>query len=345
MLRFRLMVLKSLMLTIALVSVCALSLPAGEVREQLELKSGATLSGYSKAVEDGHLRWELSPGQELLIPVEWIERVELQPELPPSPPPAVAPPPVTAEETPPTWIDHLPLARTVVDWYEGLGGVATLWTQRIQIGGTFAEGNTKTDLLDIASAFERNTPIQARQIDAGGQWARSGVKQTANRWFVNSNFDWPLEEGSQWITFLTSKNEYNELQNLDYRGTVSTGLGHRFLFEAKKRLIARVGPAYTVELFHSPQNWRESPDMFGELEIRWPIFEKASLEEKIRVQPSLLDWELVRVFSTTGLLMDLDQKERWKLRLGFNYTYNSQPNAGRLPSDYLTTLSLVYIRK
>ncbi|HET6423824.1 MAG TPA: DUF481 domain-containing protein [Planctomycetaceae bacterium] len=323
---------------------CAPSANAGELVERLELKSGTTLTGHSKAVEDGHLRWELAPGEELLVPVEWIERVQLVPETPPAPAsPTTAP--ITDEETPTAWIDHFPLARTVADWYEGLGGVATLWTQRIQIGGTFAEGNTKTDLLDIVSAFERNTPLQSRQIDAGGQWARSGTKQTANRWFVNTNFDWPLEEGSQWITFLTSKNEYNELQNLDYRGTVSTGLGHRFVFEAKKRLITRVGPAYTVEIFHSPNNWRESPDMFGELEVRWPVFEKASFEQKMRVQPSLLNWELVRVFSTTGLLMDLDQKERWKLRLGFNYTYNSQPNDGRLPSDYLTTLSLVYIRK
>lgn len=345
MLRFRLTAWPSALLTAMLVCACADTSTADDLTERLELKSGAVLTGHSKAVEDGNLRWELAPGEELLIPVEWIERVQLIPEEPPPEPPAPTETPVTATETPPTWIDHLPLARTVADWYDGLGEVAALWTQRIQIGGTFAEGNTKTDLLDIVSAFERNTPLQARQIDAGGQWARSGVKQTANRWFINSNFDWPIEEGSQWIVFLTSKNEYNELQNLDYRGTVSTGLGHRFLFDPKKRLIARVGPAYTMEWFHSPQNWRESPDMFGELEVRWPVFEKASLEQKMRVQPSLLDWELVRVFSTTGLLMDLDQKERWKLRLGFNYTYISEPNNGRLPSDYLTTLSLVYIRK
>lgn len=342
--RFRLNIRAITLLTAVMVTACASSSFAGELVEHLELKSGATLKGHSKAVEDGNLRWELAPGEELLIPVEWIERVELVPE-PPAPPPAPVETPVTVDETPPTWIDRLPLVQTVTDWYDTINETATLWTQRIQIGGTFAEGNTKTDLLDIVSAFERNTPLQARQIDAGGQWARSGTKQTANRWFVNTNFDWPIEEGSQWITFLTSKNEYNELQNLDYRGTVSTGLGHRFLFEAKKRLIARIGPAYTVEVFHSPNNWRESPDMFGELEVRWPVFEKASFEQKMRVQPSLLDWELVRVFSTTGLLMDLDQKERWKLRVGFNYTYNSEPNTGRLPSDYLTTLSLVYIRK
>ncbi len=316
---------------------------AGELIERLELKSGTVLNGQSKAIEDGNLRWELAPGEEMLIPVDWIERVQIQPEPIVTPEVPVQPP--ATVPIPEPWIYQLPLAKEIVDWYSQLGGAAVTWTRRIQVGGTFADGNTQTDLLDVVTELERNTPIQSRQVDAGGQWARNGSKQTANRWFINSNFDWPMEEGSQWITFLTSKNEYNELQNLDYRGTVSTGIGHRFLFEPKRRLITRFGPAYTLEIFHSPYNLRNTPDIFGELEVRWPILARTSLEQKMRVQPSMLNFELVRVFSTTGLLMDLDEKERWKLRLGFQYTYNSQPNNGRLPSDYLSTLSLVYIRK
>lgn len=333
----------TLLLIAAALGGCASKTTAAELVERLELKSGSVLDGQSKAVEDGNLRWELAPGEEMLIPLDWIQRVSFLPEpivtpVVPETSPATAP-------NPEPWIYQLPLAKQVTDWYSQLGGVAVTWTRRIQVGGTFADGNTQTDLLDVITELERNTPIQSRQVDAGGQWGRNQSKQTANRWFVNSNFDWPMEEGSQWITFLTSKNEYNALQNLDYRGTVSAGMGYRFIFESKRRLIARFGPAYTVEIFHSPYNLRESPDMFGEFEARWPVLKRMSLEQKMRVQPSILNFELVRVFSTTGLLMDLDEKERWKLRLGFQYTYNSQPSNGRLPSDYLSTVSLVYLRK
>ena len=59
----------------------------------------------------------------------------------------------------------------------------------------------------------------------------------------------------------------------------------------------------------------------------------------------MMNIELVRVFSTTGLMLDLDEEDRWKLRLGMQYTYNSQPNPGREPSDYTSTVSLVYTRK
>lgn len=314
-----------------------------ELVEQLELKSGATLEGQSKAVEEGNLRWELAPGEEMLIPLSWIESVNFLPE--PPPPPAVTESTPAAAPVPEPWIQQLPLAKEVADWSNQLGGFAVKWTRRIQIGGTFADGNTQTDLLTVATELEQNTPTQARQFDGGGQWARNKSKQTSNRWFLNSNFDWPWDDDSKWITFLTSKNEYDALQNLDYRGTVSAGVGYRFYFESNRRLITRFGPAYTVEFFHSPFNFRETPDMFGEFEARWPVLKRMSLEQKMRVQPSMLDFELIRVFSTTGLMMDLDEKERWKLRLGFQYTYNSQPNNGREPSDYLTTMSLVYTRK
>lgn len=320
--------------------------------EVLHLRSGRQLTGQSLSVEDDHLRWRLAPDEEMLIPLSWIERLEVLPAtppdgVPPSPSPA-SPPPTTpdqpaAAERP--WLESVPLYSTVRDWYSGFQDAATTWTRRIQVGGNFVDGNTQTDLVDVMTDFERGTPTQMRQFDFGGQWGRNNSRQTANRWFANSNFDWPLDEGNPWIMFVTSKNEYNALQNLDYRGTLSTGMGYRFVFEPKRRLIARFGPAYTVEVFHDPAQHRETPDIFAELEARWPLFKRTTFEQKMRVQPSVLDFELVRVFSTSGLMVDLDEKDRWKLRLGFQYTYNSQPNPGRVPSDYITTLSLVYVRK
>lgn len=357
----RLGFLSGWLLSLSGATVCA---GDGVPQEQLHLRSGAVLTGRSQAVEGGQLRWEIGPGETLLVPVSAIERIDLATAAAPSeetlpPPPTVTPETPAAEvpavtpkspetvvaERPERWLHVREVTDVLADWYEGLESRAITWTRRIQVGGTFVDGNSKTNLVDVIAELERNTPQLTRQIDGGGQWAKNAGKQTANRWFLNTNFDRPIAPESQWITFVTSKNEYNELQNLDYRGTVSTGIGYRFYFEPKRRLIARLGPAYTIEFFNNPVNRRDNPDLFGELEYRWPVFPRTSFEQKFRVQPSILDWQLVRVFSTTGLLMDLDERERWKLRLGFQYNYNSQPNAGRLPSDYITTLSLIYLRK
>jgi putative salt-induced outer membrane protein YdiY len=327
------------------VAVAGVRAAAGEAApETLHLHSGARLTGRSVAVEQGQLRWELAAHQELLIPVEWIERLDIGGESATDSGP-VPPLPDEALADPSLWIDPYAWFDRVEDWSLNALDSFQFWTRRLQIGGQFLDGNTQTDLLDVITEFEKGTPTNMRQVDVGGQWARNQNRQTANRWFMNSNFDWPVREGSQWITFVTSKNEYNALQNLDYRGTLSSGGGYRFYFEQKKRLIARFGPAFTVEVFHDPVTQRQTPDLFGEIELRWPLRQRMQFEEKFRVQPSMIDFELVRVFSTTGLVWDLDEKDRWKLRLGLQYNYNSEPNEGRVPSDYISTLSLVYLRK
>lgn len=327
--------------------------------ERLTLDTGDQLQGYSRGVVDGELLWEPDDGQPVRIPLDLIDRLDVEPvnataatdveDLPPAPtvttdaPSKPVGPDAGGEE--PSWVEAVPFLSLVPKTYGYVIGSANVWTQRINIGGQFLDGNAQTDLVNVMVNFENGTPREMRQIDLIGQWGRNKNRQTANKWILNGNFDWPLDIDNKWISFFTSKNEYDAPANLDYRGTLSTGLGYRFLNEPKRRLITRVGPAYTIELFRKPADHRESPDLFAELEVRWGIFQRTSIETRTRVQPSLLDAKLVRVFSTSGVMVDLDDEDRWKFRLGLQYTYNSQPNPGRVPSDYTTTMSLVYTRK
>ena len=322
--------------------------PDDNIAERLILKSGDILTGRSVETDGGWLIWLSPEGETLQIPLDQIERLETGPPaeeevvVPPSPT-LTDPQKVVGEQDPYQWADSMPYTKSLLQNYGVSRDVVARWTQRVSIGGQFNQGNTKTDLIDVAAVFEQNTKERMRQIDGGGQWGANAGKQTANRWWLNSNFDWPVED--KWIAFVTSKNEYNDPAHLNYRGTLSAGTGYRFIFEDKRRFIVRFGPAYTLEIFRGPSHTRQTPDLFAEVESIWPLGTRASLEQKMRVQPSMMNIELVRVFSTTGVLVNLDEKDRWKLRLGFQFQYISIPNTGRLPSDYMTTLSLVYTRK
>ncbi len=63
------------------------------------------------------------------------------------------------------------------------------------------------------------------------------------------------------------------------------------------------------------------------------------------MHPSLEDFGVVRLVSTNGLLFELDDHGRWRLKIGFRFEYNSEPNENRLPADYTTSVLLVYTRK
>lgn len=362
-------VVRLLLIVLTLLSPMAFAVRADSgpevLNERLHLKGGRELEGISRGVEDGHLLWEVGAGQALRIPLDWIERVEIPPagglnELPPSPTlpeTTVTPPaeglvkPDTPADAEPPWTSKVPLVAPAISVVQGVQKTAVDWTRQVTFGGSFTEGNAQTSTINVTSVLERNTAENSRQIDLGGQLSRNAGVQAANRWWLNSNFDWSMKEAfgwdvtDPWIVFMTSKNEYNALANLNYRGTLSSGVGYRFFFEPKRRLIVRFGPAFTVEAFRAPYYTRTTPDIFAEMELRWPMFNRTTFEQKMRVQPNIVNFELVRVFSTTGVSVDLDEKDRWKLKLTVQTEYISIPNVGRKPTDVTSILSLVYQRK
>lgn len=217
------------------------------------------------------------------------------------------------------------------------------WTSRISLGGRSLAGNSNQNFIDFAADFEKKQELRATQINLQGQFGESNGDVAANRWFANSTTD--FYHGAHWMTFVKLMDQYDQLQNLDYRGTLSAGAGYRFFFEEQRRLIVRVGPGVTTEFFHSPSRNRTTPDLFGELELRLPVWQRLKWEQKSIVFPSLSALEVARAQSQTALLYAFDETERWSLKFGFQYQFISEPNPGRLPSDYTTNVSIVYLRK
>jgi putative salt-induced outer membrane protein YdiY len=328
-----------------------------DVREVLILKNGDRMSGTSAGVADGQLDWELPFGGSARIPLEQVDRVERYDDpaasmstLTNAAPHPVAPD-VPAPELPPvveTTVAPVPEAPADPEWFHGRAARAvtesfTEWTKRIGFGGRFVEGNSRETNLDLSANLERKRADRQTQINLGGQFGQANGVRGVNRWFANSTTDVIISE--PWIWFLNVNDEYNERQNLDYRGTLSFGPGWRPYNEDKKRLIVRVGPAVTYEVFHKPADQRVTPDLFTELEFRWPMSDSMQFEHRTTVNPSLHDLGLFRAVSNSAVQWALDSEKRWSFRIGVQYQYISQPNSGRRPGDYFTTIQLVYQKK
>jgi putative salt-induced outer membrane protein YdiY len=229
-------------------------------------------------------------------------------------------------------------------WWHRLSSSLQDWTSRLSLGGRSLVGNSKQNFVDFAADFEKKEERRATQINLQGQFGESNEVIVANRWFANSTTD--FYHGTHWMTFVKLMDQYDQLQNLDYRGTFSGGAGYRFFYEEHRRLMLRVGPGVTTEFYHSPSRNVTTPDLFGEVELRLPVgWERLKWEQKTTVFPSLSALEVARAQSQTAFLYAFDEKERWSLKVGFQYQYISTPNVGRLPNDFTTNVSLVYLRK
>lgn len=343
--------------------------------ERLHLKSGETREGISVDVAENAVKWVGTDGKLSLIPLDDIAKIEYldadeaktdepavtpasseEPAAPsyvlsepadvidPTAPPATEPEALVDAEgnplPPDAGIAHDSYWNHFCDW---TCNSFERWTHRLELGARVLRGNSIEEYVNLGGKFEDQTDERLSQIDFSGQYGRNRGIIASNRWIINSNTDFNRE--GNWIVFITTKNEYDEFENLDYRGTLSSGLGYKFIDEPNRRIITRVGPGVTYEKFNKPSNERVTPDLFTELETLWPIGASASYEHRTTTHPSVTDFSLIRIVSSHGLLFRLDDDGKWQFMADFRYEYNSQPNPGRLRSDYTTNLSIVYTRK
>ena len=76
----------------------------------------------------------------------------------------------SARKTTDRWTESFPLVSEVKQVYGTARSTAARWTKQIQLGGQLNQGNTQTDLINVAGVFEQNTKDHMRQINTGGQW-------------------------------------------------------------------------------------------------------------------------------------------------------------------------------
>lgn len=352
------------------VLLALLSLPARTwaddeiASETLYLKDGQFFAGESIGFENGQILFQLTDGQMRSIELGLVDRLEYNtagsdlasdetllvnnvsgdlPPLPtltdqvPVPQPLSVAPDLNSDE------DDFSPFEEVGEYYDRCWEQVEVWTKRMEIGGTFLAGNTDRDYVTTGLFLEKSDNDNQFEFEIGGRWGQSNGVRDANRWFGNATLD--LARTTDWIVFVTNKNVYDEFENLDWRGTLSAGLGYRFINEDDRRLILRVGPGGTREIYNNPTLRRTTLDVFVEIEFQWPLSDHAKLEHKQTWTPSVDVAHILRVTTETGLLFKLDNKDRWNLRLGLLQVYNSYPNAGTKKSDYTGSVSLVYTRK
>lgn len=336
--------------------------------ETLYLKDGQYFSGESIGFEDGNILFRLSDGQVQSILLGLVDRLEYNsanqdagaasseqtllinnenPDLPPLPSVIDQVPVSDPSDGFPKFEDgEVSPFGQIEEYYDHCWEYVEVWTKRLELGGTFLGGNTNRDYVTTGLFLEKSDNDNLFEFEIGGRWGESNGVRDANRWYGNATLD--IARTTDWIIFVTNKNTYDEFENLDWRGTISSGLGYRFINEKNKRLIVRLGPGGTREIYNSPRLRRTTFDIFMEIELRLPLSDHAQLEHKQTWTPSMDTGSIasiLRVTTETGILFKLDNKDRWNLKFGLLQIYNSAPNAGRKKNDYTGSVSLVYTRK
>lgn len=208
--------------------------------ETLYLKNGQNLTGESVGFEDGTILFRLSDGEVRPVVLGLVDRLEFhsmklgtvasspepellvnnKDELPPALPPLMTVDPLDEVlPTPDPESNQVTAIDQVEEYVDGYWEYVEIWTKRLELGGTFLEGNTDRDYLTTSLNLEKSDNDNLFEFEIGGRWGQSFGVRDANRWYGNATLD--IARTSDWIVFVTNKNTYDEFENLDWRGTIS----------------------------------------------------------------------------------------------------------------------------
>lgn len=218
----------------------------------------------------------------------------------------------------------------------------TSWKSSAAAGLTLTSGNSDTLLATLGATTGKKWEQNEISLGIDGSYGKSsinGIKQTTagsahafaqyNRLFNERLYGYARLEGL-----------HDAVADINYRVTLSPGLGYYFIKQKKTDLSAEVGPGFVFEKLGGNNN------SFVTLRVaeqfHHEISDRARIWEKAEIMPQVNKFENYIVNAEIGIEADLTADKKLALRAVLQDTYNSIPAAGRDKNDLKLITSLAY---
>lgn len=211
--------------------------------------------------------------------------------------------------------------------YEANVDVAGKSGNKSQLGtsaGLRATLASPSDKLQFYAAYDRQVSDGAKSADQ----FKAGTDYQSN--FKGKNSWYVRDEGG-----------FDRIKDVQFYNVAGAGFGYDFIKKPKQTFTGRLGLAFRTENYKNPLT--EDVNSAGlDVGLAHSItFERSSLVTRIAYVPTFEDFGNYRFTHETFFEMPLASPS-WKLRLGVNNDYNSQPGKGvdKLDTGYFTRLVL-----
>ena len=218
----------------------------------------------------------------------------------------------------------------------------TSWKSSAAAGLTLTRGNSSTLLATLGATTGKKWDQNEVSLGVDGSYGKSkiaGVNQTTagsihgfaqyNRLFNERLYGYLRVEGL-----------HDAVAKINYRITLSPGLGYYFIKQKKTDLSAEVGPGFVFEklggLSKSFVTLRVGETFHHELSDRARIWEHAD------IMPQVDKFSNYIVTAEAGIEADITQDKRLSLRAVVQDTFNSIPAAGQQQNDFKLITGIAY---
>lgn len=205
------------------------------------------------------------------------------------------------------------------------------------VGFTLTQGNNDTLLVTASVLGLKKWEMNELSLGADGSLGEvEGVKNNETlKGFSQYN---RLFSNGRTFALLNVSALHDAIADVEFRGTVSPGLGHYFFKEEKFELSGELGPGFVYEKVGGITDHYMS--LRAAESAKYKISDRARLWQKLEFVPQVDNFENYLVMAEIGI--DSDLTEKLGLRLTIQDVYDNEPAAGRKSNDLRVVSSLRY---
>jgi putative salt-induced outer membrane protein YdiY len=220
-------------------------------------------------------------------------------------------------------------------------GWSTGWGASYELGLNGAEGNATNFNLSTALKLTRTLESRITTLDLNYSQASSDSVLIRDFALFRTRNEYLLGE-SRWSIFTEGMLEYDRFQAFDFRLTMATGLGYRFIDNETTSLKTRTGLGTSREFGGPSDEWK--PELVLGLDFKHKLTDRQSLYLTNDLYPNWNDFGDFRMISDAGWQLLIDEGTRTSLKVGVINRHDSTPQ-GQKANDLNYSVLLMWNTK
>lgn len=215
------------------------------------------------------------------------------------------------------------------------------WGASYELGLNGASGNATN--FNLSTALKMTRTLESRITTLDLNYAQASNDSILIRDFAlfRARNEY-LFGDSRWSIFSEGMIEYDRFQAFDFRLTMATGLGYRFIDNETTTLKTRTGLGTSREFGGPNDEWK--PELVLGLDFKHKLTDRQSLYLTNDMYPNWTDFSDFRMITDAGWQLLIDDATRTSLKVGVINRHDSTPQ-GQKANDLNYSILLMWNTK
>ncbi len=221
------------------------------------------------------------------------------------------------------------------------GDLTSGWSASYELGLNGAQGNANN--FNLSTALNLTRTLDSRITTVNLNYAQATNENVLIRDFalLRTRNEYLLGD-SPWSIFTEGLLEYDKFQAFDFRLTLASGVGYRWIENETTTLKTRTGLGTSREFGGSNDEWK--PELVLGLDFKHRLTEKQSLYLTNDFYPNWTDFSDFRMITDAGWQLLIDETTRTSLKVGVINRHDSTPG-GQEANDLNYSILLMWNTK